>query len=42
MKIAVIGGAGVRVPLLVNGLASAALGIDEFALYDPDAHAPRR
>ena len=36
MKIAVIGGAGVRVPLLVNGLASAALGIDEFALYDPD------
>jgi 6-phospho-beta-glucosidase len=37
MKIAVIGGAGVRVPLLVNGLAGAALGIDEFALYDPDA-----
>lgn len=37
MKIAVIGGAGVRVPLLVNGLASATLGIDEFALYDPDA-----
>ncbi len=36
MKVAVIGGAGVRVPLLVNGLASAALGIDEFALYDPD------
>ncbi len=36
MKIAVIGGAGVRVPLLVNGLAGAALGIDEFALYDPD------
>ena len=36
MKIAVIGGAGVRVPLLVNGLASANLGIDEFALYDPD------
>ena len=36
MKIAVIGGAGVRVPLLVNGLASATLGIDEFALYDPD------
>ena len=36
MKIAIIGGAGVRVPLLVNGLASAALGIDEFALYDPD------
>lgn len=36
MKIAVIGGAGVRAPLLVNGLAGAALGIDEFALYDPD------
>lgn len=36
MKIAVIGGAGVRVPLLVNGLAHASLGIDEFALYDPD------
>ncbi len=36
MKIAVIGGAGVRVPLLVNGLASAGLGISEFALYDPD------
>ena len=37
MKIAVIGGAGVRVPLLINGLASAGLGIEEFALYDPDA-----
>ena len=36
MKIAVIGGAGVRVPLLVNGLAGAALGVDEFALFDPD------
>ena len=36
MKLAIIGGAGVRVPLLVNGLAGAALGIDEFALYDPD------
>ena len=37
MKISVIGGAGVRVPLLVNGLAGARLGIDEFALYDVDA-----
>jgi 6-phospho-beta-glucosidase len=37
MKIAVIGGAGVRVPLLINGLAGAALAIEEFALYDPDA-----
>lgn len=37
MKLTVIGGAGVRVPLLINGLAGAGLGIDEFALYDPDA-----
>lgn len=36
MKIAIIGGAGVRVPLLINGLANAGLGISEFALYDPD------
>jgi 6-phospho-beta-glucosidase len=36
MKIAVIGGAGVRVPLLLNALAGARLGIAEFALYDPD------
>lgn len=36
MKVAVIGGAGVRVPLLVNGLAGAGLGIDEFALFDTD------
>ncbi len=36
MKVAIIGGAGVRVPLLVNGLASAGLRISEFALYDPD------
>jgi 6-phospho-beta-glucosidase len=36
MKIAIVGGAGVRTPLLVNGLAHAGLGIDEFALYDPD------
>jgi 6-phospho-beta-glucosidase len=36
MKVAVIGGAGVRVPLLINGLAGANLGIDEFALYDTD------
>ena len=37
MKVTVIGGAGVRVPLLVNGLAGAGLGIEEFALYDPDS-----
>ena len=37
MKIAVIGGAGVRTPLLVNGLAASDLPIKEIALYDPDA-----
>jgi 6-phospho-beta-glucosidase len=36
MKITIIGGAGVRVPLLINGMGQASLGIDEFALYDPD------
>ena len=36
MKIAVIGGAGVRTPLLVNGLADSDLPIDEVALYDTD------
>jgi 6-phospho-beta-glucosidase len=36
MKIAIVGGAGVRVPLLVNGLAGADLSIDEYALYDID------
>jgi 6-phospho-beta-glucosidase len=37
VKIAVIGGAGVRVPLLIRGLAHADLGITEIALFDPDA-----
>lgn len=37
MKVTIIGGAGVRVPLLIDGLAGAGLGIGEFALYDPDA-----
>jgi 6-phospho-beta-glucosidase len=36
MKIAVIGGAGVRTPLLVNGLTHADLPIDEIALFDID------
>ena len=36
MKIAVIGGAGVRTPLLVNGLTHSDLHIDEIALYDVD------
>ena len=37
MKIAVIGGAGVRTPLLVRGLVGSDLPIREIALYDPDA-----
>ena len=36
MKIAVIGGAGVRTPLLVSGLTASDLPIDEIALYDID------
>ena len=36
MKIAVIGGAGVRTPLLVEGLTGSDLPIDEIALYDID------
>ena len=36
MKIGVIGGAGVRVPLLVGGLARSDLRIAEIALYDID------
>ena len=36
MKIAVIGGGGVRTPLLVNGLVGSDLPIHEIALYDPD------
>jgi 6-phospho-beta-glucosidase len=36
MKIAVIGGGGVRTPLLVNGLAHSDLPIDEIALFDID------
>lgn len=36
MKIAIIGGAGVRVPLLVAGLAGSGLKIDEVVLYDTD------
>ncbi|MDQ6708717.1 MAG: 6-phospho-beta-glucosidase [Acidobacteriota bacterium] len=39
-KVALIGGGGVRTPLLIHGLAqaAAALGIRELALYDIDAH----
>jgi 6-phospho-beta-glucosidase len=36
MKIAVIGGAGVRTPLLVGGLTESDLPIDEITLYDID------
>jgi 6-phospho-beta-glucosidase len=36
MKIAVIGGGGVRTPLLANGLAQSDLPIDEIALFDTD------
>jgi 6-phospho-beta-glucosidase len=36
MKIAVIGGGGVRTPLLVNGLTHSDLPIDEIALFDID------
>src|SRR5476649_1695898 len=36
MKIAVIGGAGVRTPLLINGLSHSDLPIDRIALYDDD------
>jgi 6-phospho-beta-glucosidase len=36
MKVAVIGGAGVRTPLLVNGLVRSDLPIAEISLYDID------
>jgi 6-phospho-beta-glucosidase len=36
MKIAVIGGGGVRTPLLVQGLTRSDLPIDQIALYDVD------
>jgi 6-phospho-beta-glucosidase len=41
MKIAIIGGAGVRVPLLVGGLARSDLKIDRVDLYDIDADRQR-
>jgi 6-phospho-beta-glucosidase len=37
VKVAVIGGAGVRTPLLVQALARSGLPIDEIALFDTDA-----
>jgi 6-phospho-beta-glucosidase len=36
VKLAVIGGGGVRTPLLVNGLTQSDLPIDEIALFDVD------
>ncbi len=36
MKLAIIGGAGVRTPLLVNGLTRSDLPIDHIALFDID------
>jgi 6-phospho-beta-glucosidase len=36
MKVAVIGGAGVRTPLLVGGLTQSDLPIEQIALYDVD------
>ena len=36
MKVALIGGAGVRAPLLVRGLAQSGLPLSEVALYDAD------
>ncbi len=37
IKITLIGGGGVRTPLLIHGLAGSGLPIDELVLYDPDA-----
>ena len=41
MKITIVGGGGVRVPLLVNGLVHSDLPIDEIALFDIDAERTR-
>ena len=41
MKIAIIGGAGVRVPLLVGGLARSDLRITDIALFDTDIERQR-
>jgi 6-phospho-beta-glucosidase len=37
VKLAIVGGGGVRVPLLVNGLIARGLPIDDVALFDIDA-----
>lgn len=41
MKMTILGGGGVRVPLLVNGLVHSDLPIDEIALFDIDAERTR-
>ena len=41
LKIAIIGGAGVRVPLLVGGLGRSDLGISHIALFDIDQERQR-
>jgi 6-phospho-beta-glucosidase len=41
MKLTIIGGGGVRVPLLVNGLVQSDLPIDEIVLFDIDAERTR-
>jgi 6-phospho-beta-glucosidase len=37
MKLAIIGGGGIRAPLLINGLLSRGLPFDDIALFDIDA-----
>ena len=41
MKVAIIGGGGVRVPLLVGGLSRSDLGISDVALFDLDQERQR-
>jgi 6-phospho-beta-glucosidase len=41
MRITIIGGGGVRVPLLVNGLVHSDLPVDEIVLFDIDAERTR-
>jgi 6-phospho-beta-glucosidase len=37
MKITILGGGGVRTPLVIHGLARASLGVEEVCLFDLDA-----
>ena len=36
-KVTILGGGGIRTPLLIHGLVRAPLGLTEIALFDPDA-----